>query len=136
MNRDKQTEIQQFVIDLQSASQKASKIITDETANYVKENHKYNNIIDYAKAHIKSRFEYEAEFLTELGYAKSTDVAEEIFAEIKERGISLFLLGKLLFRILRALVYYKRLGDNRKGETYRTIQKCLGTRKKMLSRVL
>lgn len=86
MSRDKQTEIKQFAIDLQNASQKASKIITDETANYVKENHKYNNLVDYAKAHIKSRFEYEAEFLSELGYAKDSEVAEEIFAEIEKRG--------------------------------------------------
>ena len=82
MSRDKQTEIQQFAIDLQNASQRASKIIVDETANYVKQNHKYNNLIDYAKAHIKSRFEYEAEFLVELGYAKASDVAREIFEDI------------------------------------------------------
>jgi hypothetical protein len=84
MSREKQTEIQQFVIDLQNVSQKASKIITDETAKYVKENHKYNNIIDYAKAHIKSRFEYEAEFLTELGYAKASEVALEVIDEIEQ----------------------------------------------------
>ena len=85
MSRDNHTEIKQFAIDLQNASQKASKIITDETANYVKKHHNYNNIIDYAKAHIKSRFEYEAEFLTELGYAKASEVAEEIFAELDKR---------------------------------------------------
>jgi hemerythrin len=90
MSRDKQTEIQQFVIDLQNASQKASKIITDETANYVKQNHKYNNLVDYAKAHIKSRFEYEAEFLTELGYAKDSEVAREIFEEIKQPLLDYF----------------------------------------------
>lgn len=85
MNRDKQIEkMQQFVIDIQNSSQKATRIITQETANYVKQNHKYNNIVDYAKAHIKSRYEYEAEFLAELGYRKASDVAREIFEEIEE----------------------------------------------------
>lgn len=94
LSKDKQTEIQQFAIDLQNASQKASKIITDETANYVKEHHNYKNLIDYAKAHIKSRFEYEAEFLTELGYAKASEIFEEIgkilrrYGEIAERDKS------------------------------------------------
>ena len=85
MNRDKQIEkMQQFVIDIKNSSQKATEIITQETANYVKQNHKYNNIVDYAKAHIKSRYEYEAEFLAELGYRKSADVAREIFEEIEK----------------------------------------------------
>jgi len=84
MNRDKQIEeMQQFVIDIQNSSQKATEIITQETANYVKQNHKYNNIVDYAKAHIKSRYEYEAEFLAELGYRKASAVAREIFEEIE-----------------------------------------------------
>ena len=83
MNRDKKIEeMQQFTIDIQNSSKKATEIITQETANYVKQNHKYNNIVDYAKAHIKSRYEYEAEFLAELGYRKSADVAREIFEEI------------------------------------------------------
>lgn len=84
MSRDKEREIQQFTIDLQNTSQKATKIITDETANYVKENHKYNNLVDYAKAHIKSRFEYEAEFLTELGYAKTSEVALKVIGEVEK----------------------------------------------------
>jgi hypothetical protein len=73
MSRDKRTEIQQFAIDIQDASQKASAIITEEMAKYVKEKHKYNSIIDFHKAHIKSRCELKAEFLVELGYRKIHD---------------------------------------------------------------
>ena len=85
MNKSKQIEgIKHFAIDIQNASQKASAIITDETAKYVKENHRYNNLVDYAKAHIKSRYEYEAEFLTELGYVKASEVVREIIDVIAE----------------------------------------------------
>ena len=84
MSRDKQTEIQQFAIDLQNVSAKVSNIIMEETHEFLSRNHKYNSLKDFHEAHKKGRNVMEAEFLVELGYAKASWVAEEIFAEIEE----------------------------------------------------
>lgn len=98
MSRDKQTEIEKFSIDLQNVSEKASKIIMEEAHEFVSQNHRYNSLKDFHEAHPKGRFQMEAEFLAELGYRKSTDVAEEIFAEI-EKIIEVDKFGEAKFDI-------------------------------------
>lgn len=86
MSRDKQTEIQQFAIDLQNVSAKVSNIIMEETHEFVSQNHKYNSLKEFHEAHKKGRNVMEAEFLTELGYAKASEVVLEAFEWLEEKG--------------------------------------------------
>lgn len=88
MNRDKQTEIQQFAIDLQNVSAKVSNIIMEETHEFLSQNHKYNSLKDFHEAHKKGRNVMEAEFLVELGYAKASEVAEDIVRMLRAAGIN------------------------------------------------
>ena len=86
MNKEKQIEeIQQFATDLRNVSAKVSAIIMEETHEFLSGNHKYNSLKDFHEAHPKGRNLMEAEFLTELGYRKTSDVAREIFEEIEKQ---------------------------------------------------
>lgn len=85
MTKEKQNEkIQQFATDLLNVSVKVSNIIMEETHEFISQKHKYNSLKDFHEAHPKGRNLMEAEFLTELGYVKASDVAREIFEEIEK----------------------------------------------------
>jgi hypothetical protein len=81
MNKEKQ--IEEMAKDLLNVSKKVSNIIMEETHEFLSQNHKYNNLKDFHEAHKKGRNVMEAEFLVELGYAKASEVASKIFAEIE-----------------------------------------------------
>ena len=80
MNGDKQ--IEEMAKDLLNVSKMVSNIIMEETHEFVSQRHKYNSLKDFHEAHKKGRNVMEAEFLTELGYRKASDIAREIFEEI------------------------------------------------------
>ena len=85
MTKEKQNEkIQQFATDLLNVSVKVSNIIMEETHEFISQKHKYNSLKDFHEAHPKGRNLMEAEFLTELGYVKASEVAREIFEEIEK----------------------------------------------------
>lgn len=82
MSRDKQTEIQQFAIDLQNVSAKVSNMLMEETHEFLSQKHKYKSLKDFHEAHPKSRCQMEAEFLTELGYSKASEIIGEIIKDL------------------------------------------------------
>lgn len=97
MSRDKQ--IEEMAKDLLSVSRKVSNIIMEETHEFLSQNHKYSSLKEFHEAHKKGRNVMEAEFLTELGYAKASDVAREIIADL-ERIIEVNKDGEAKFDIM------------------------------------
>ena len=99
MSRDKQ--IEEMAKDLLNVSNKVSNIIMKETHEFLSQNHKYSSLKDFHKAHPKGRFQMEAELLTELGYAKASEVALEVLTEFER-----FLVEKL-----SAISAFRKSGD-------------------------
>jgi hypothetical protein len=75
-------QIEEMAKDLLNISKKVSNIIMDETHEFISQKHKYKSLKDFHEAHPKGRNLIEAELLTELGYAKASDVAREIIDQI------------------------------------------------------
>ena len=86
----KEKQIEEMAKDLLNVSKKVSNIIMEETHEFLSQNHKYNSLKDFHEAHKKGRNVMEAEFLVELGYAKASEVASEIFEEIEKLTASVY----------------------------------------------
>ncbi|MBR2343004.1 MAG: hypothetical protein IKA64_01975 [Clostridia bacterium] len=71
------SDLEQFAIDIQAASQKATDIFMDEITRCRKDTRDNNNFIDYGVSRLHGRAEHEAKILTELGYRKAAKVALE-----------------------------------------------------------
>lgn len=86
MSKDNQ--ITEMAKDLLNVSNKVSNIIMEETHEFLSQNHKYNSLKDFHEAHKKGRNVMEAEFLVELGYAKASNVAEDIIQTLRAAGMN------------------------------------------------
>ena len=66
-------QIEEMAKDISKAMEYAGKILTQETADFVKKHHRYHSKIDFDKAHSRSISELEAEFLYNAGYRKQSE---------------------------------------------------------------
>lgn len=82
MSRDKQ--IEEMAKYIQEATNFAVQKLFVETKAFIAEYHRYHSVKDFDKAHGKNLNELEAEYLIDKGYRKKSDVAREIFKEIKK----------------------------------------------------